>query len=94
MTGSKNSPMLHAETEASNQSVAGWFFIGLILGVIGILIVYLRSPKASVTLIADYEGDDRYLFEKAYIDALKSRQVKFTWIGFVCGFFVSILFLL
>lgn len=86
MTQNNNSPMLHAQDEASFPSVAGWFFCGLILGLIGLLIVYLRSPKAPVSLIARYQGDDRYLFEKAYIEILKARQVKLTWIGFICSF--------
>lgn len=88
-----NSPLIHAQNEASVHGVSAWFFIGLLLGVFGILIVYLRSPKVPVTLIADYEGDNRYLFERAYVEALKSRQIKTTWIGFLANFFLFMLFL-
>ncbi len=45
-----------------------------------------RGGDAPVSLIAQYQGDDRYLFEKAYIEILKARQVKLTWIGLICNF--------
>ena len=83
MTARKESPISEASTQASNSQVIGWFFLGYLLGPIGILIAYLRSPKAPVHLLADYTGDDLYLCEKTYVDTLKARQVKSTWIGWL-----------
>lgn len=87
MTNNKGSSLLEAESKAQRASVTGWFFLGFFLGLIGLLIAYLRSPKAPVRFSANWEGDDRYLFEQSYSETLKARQVKATWWGFVvlCG---------
>ncbi|MCY3629299.1 MAG: hypothetical protein OXI05_05495 [Bacteroidota bacterium] len=62
MTNDKRSLLLEAESTAQRVSVTGWFFLGFFLGLIGLLIVYLRSPKTPIRLSANWEGDDRYLF--------------------------------
>lgn len=90
------SPLHDAQSVATNPSVVGWFFVGFLLGIIGLLIVYLRSPRCPAALIAQYRGDDRYIFEESYIQKLKNRQTKITWIGFVISLlvaFVSMIFL-
>ncbi|MDE2697480.1 MAG: hypothetical protein OXI23_01290 [Gemmatimonadota bacterium] len=87
MANDKRPLLSEAESTAQSASVAGWFFLGFFLGLIGLLIVYLRSPKTPIRLSASWEGDDRYLFEQAYNETLKAKQVKATWWGFlvVCG---------
>ena len=96
MTSINSSTMQDAELEAQRVSVTKWFWIGLLLNAVGVLIVYLRSPKAPVALLAKYEGDDRWIFERSYAQTLKAREVKYTWIGFaacfVLGLSLSILF--
>ena len=81
-----NFPILfHAETEAKRVSVAGWYFVGFFLGAIGLLIVYLRSPKASMLPTNEFDGEERYIFEEAWIESLKAKQVKATWMGLILG---------
>lgn len=92
MTNINSSTMQDAELEAQGVSVTKWFWIGFLLGAIGLLIVYLRSPKASVALLAKYEGDDRWMFERSYSESLKAREVKKTWIGFAVCFALGISF--
>ena len=84
MTSIDSFPIQDAELEANSVSVTKWFWIGLLLGLIGVLIVYLRSPKASAALLANYEEGERWMFERNYTESLKNREVKETWIGFVC----------
>lgn len=83
MTSINSSPIQDAELEANAVSVTKWFWIGLLLGLIGVLIAYLRSPKASTALSAKYEEGERWMFERSYTNTLKAREVKNTWIGFV-----------
>ena len=92
MTSTNSAAMQDAELEAQGVSVTQWFWVGLLLGAIGLLIVYLRSPKASVALLAKYEGDDRWMFERSYSESLKAREVKKTWIGFAVCIVLGILF--
>jgi len=84
MTSINSSAIQDAELEANAVSVTKWFWIGLLLGLIGVLIAYLRSPKASAALSAKYEEGERWMFERNYTESLKTREVKETWIGFVC----------
>ncbi|MCY3999968.1 MAG: hypothetical protein OXF06_00935 [Bacteroidetes bacterium] len=83
MTFSKESTVSEASMHASNARVMKWFFFGFFLGIIGILIVYLRSPKVPANLLDQYTGDKRSLYQKTYSDKLKERLVEPTWIGFV-----------
>ena len=92
MTNINSSIMQDAELEAQRVSVTKWFWIGLLLHSFGVLIVYLRSPDASVALLAKYEGDERWIFERRYIECLKAREVKKTWIGFAVCFVLGLLF--
>ncbi len=91
MVNTDSPTMQDAELEAQGVSVTKWLWIGLLLGLIGILIVYVRSPKASAALLAKYEGDERWMFERSYTETLKAREVKNTWIGFAVGFLLSVL---
>jgi hypothetical protein len=90
MTNIDSSTMQDAELEAQRVSVTEWFWIGLLLGAIGVLIVYLRSPKASVTLLVKYEEDERWMFERSYAETLKAREVKNTWIGLAACLVLSL----
>ncbi len=90
MESENKSAVIQAELEGEKFPVTAWYFIGFFLGIIGILIVYLRSPKVPVRLLVEYDGEDRYFFEKAYVDVLNRRQVKATWIGLAIGFILWI----
>lgn len=92
MTNDKHSPIAEAESTAQNVSVAGWFFVGAFANTIGLLIVYLLSPKAPIRLLVNWEGDDRYVFEQAYSETLKAKRVKAAWWGFLIGVVFWILF--
>ena len=94
MTNINSSTMQDAELEAQRVSVTKWFWIGLLLYAVGVLIVYLRSPNAPVALLAKYEGDDRWIFERSYATTLKAREVKNTWIGFAACLVLSLLFII
>ena len=56
-----------------------------IFGLIGcgiqLLVAYLISPKVPITLRTRDSVDDGYLYDKAYIEVLKARQVRATWRG-------------
>ena len=85
MTNDKHSPITEAESTAQNVSVTGWFFVGLFANTIGLLIVYLLSPKVPIRILVNWEGDDRYVFEQAYSETLKAKRIKSTWWGFLIG---------
>ena len=72
MTSTTSSAIQNAELEANSVSVTKWFWIGLLLGLIGVIIVYLRSPKASIGLSAKYEEGQRLKFKRSYTETLKS----------------------
>ena len=93
MTSTNSSAIQDGELEANSVSVTKWFLIGLLLGLIGVVIVYLRSPKASVGLSAKYEEGERSIFERSYTETLKTREVKNTWIGFAALCVLNLLFL-
>ena len=82
MTSIDSSPIQDAELEADSVSVTKWFWAGFLFGLIGVLIAYLRSPKASVGLSAKYEERELWMFERSYTETLKAREVKNAWIGF------------
>ena len=82
MTSLDSSPIQDAELEANAVSVTKWFWIGFLFGLIGVLIAYLHSPKASAALLAKYEEGERWMFEKSYTETLKAIEVKNAWIGF------------
>ena len=82
MTSIDSSTIQDAELEANAVSVSKWFWVGFLFGLIGVLIAYLHSPKASAALLAKYEEGERWMFEKSYTETLKAREVKNAWIGF------------
>ena len=53
MTSINSSAIQDAELEANSVSVTKWFWIGCLFGLIGVLIAYLRSPKASAALSSE-----------------------------------------
>ncbi len=67
-----------AESTAKRVSVLGWYFVGFFLGVIGLLIVYLREPKISLIPATEYVGDEKLHFMEIFADALKEKQIKAT----------------
>ena len=78
----KTGAIAAAEDEAMIRSVAGWGFLGYFFPLVGILVVYLRSPKMSAADLARYDDQaTARLYERHYIDTLKRRQVKATWLG-------------
>ena len=93
MTPDKFPVFFHAESAAKRASVGIWYFVGVVLGLIGLLIVYLRSPRVSAVPTNQYDGEDRYIFERSYIDALKVKQIKATWRGLVLGIVFGIFLL-
>ena len=94
MTNINSTTTQNAELEAHRVSVTKWFWTGLLLGFIGLLIVYLRPPpKPSLALLAKYERDERWMFERSYTETLKPREIKNTWIGFVVCCAFNIIFL-
>ena len=74
MTSINSSPIQDAELEANAVSVTKWFWIGFLFGLIGVMIVYLRSPKVSVGLSAKYEEGERSMFERGYTETLKNTH--------------------
>ena len=94
MVNDKRSLLSEAESAAQRVSVTGWFFLGFLATTIGLLIAYLRSPKTPIRLSINWEGDDRHLFEQAYSETLKAKQVKSTWLGFVVGILFWVLLII
>ncbi len=94
MVNDKRSLLSEAESAAQRASVTGWFFLGFLATTIGLLIAYLRSPKTPIRLSINWEGDDRHLFEQAYSETLKAKQVKSTWLGFVVGILFWVLLII
>ena len=82
MTSVDSSAIQDAELKANSISVTKWFWAGFLFGLIGVLIAYLRSPKASAAFLAKYEEGERWMFERSYTETLKNREVKNTWLGF------------
>ena len=82
MTSINSSTIQDAEVEANSVSVTKWFWAGFLIGLIGVLVAYCRSPKASAAFLAKYEEGERWMFEKSYTETLKAREVKNAWIGF------------
>ena len=76
---------------AKNRTVIGWGVAGFFFVLIAILVAYLRRPKLPVELAAQVESDVLPLFERAYVERLKKRQVSATWIGAIIGFSVGML---
>lgn len=99
MINSNSLPIEVATSYANKNSTRGWLISGLVMvlilplmpifGLIGcgiqLLVVYLRSPKVPITLRTRVSVDDDYLYEKAYIEVLKARQVRATWRGIGLG---------
>lgn len=72
-----------AEYDASKPSIIIWGVLGFVLTVIGVLIVYVRSPKIGTSAIFRYgnSGNLLQIYEIHYTTTLKQRQIKATWIG-------------
>ena len=75
---------------ANQNSVALWGIGAFFFTLIVLLVVHLRSPKLPVELAAQVESDDLPLFERAYVERLKQRQVRAAWIGAIISFAIGI----
>ena len=74
------------EQAAITPSVIGWGVFGWAFALVAIPMVYMRSPKMPISLVAAHDdGATLPLFERAYVERLKARQVKAVWIGFLCA---------
>ena len=72
--------------DAEDESVVIWWILGFMFGVITLAVVYLRDPKMSLIRKASISGDHVPMYEAAYLERLKERQVRATWIGLAIGF--------
>ena len=71
---------------AGEGSVIGWGIFGWLLAILAVPIVYLRSPQVPPELLSKQDDDtDISAFELAYVNHLKSRQVKAVWVGVLCA---------
>ena len=74
------------EQAAITPSVTGWGVFGWAFALVAIPLVYMRSPKMPISLVAAHDdGATLPLFERAYVERLKARQVEAVWIGFLCA---------
>ena len=74
------------EQAAIKPSVIWWGVFGWAAALVAVPMVYLRSPKMPLSLAAAHDdGATLPLFERAYVERLKARQVKAVWIGFLCA---------
>ena len=89
MSTDKYSILDEARSAATNTGVIGWFVAAFFFGFFALLIVYVRSPKTPVTFLTEYDGEDRHLFDQAYVEALKAKQVRTTWVGLLFGYLVG-----
>ena len=79
---------------ANQNSVALWGIGAFFFTLIVLLVVHLRSPKLPVELAAQVESDDLPLFERAYVERLKQRQVRAAWIGAIFPIAIGIFILM
>ena len=69
---------------ARERSVIGWGIFAWGIALVAVPLVYLRSPKMPTAALGGQDdGTDSTLFERAYVERLKTRQVKAVWVG-VC----------
>ena len=90
-TGTTATALEAGEQAAIKPSVIGWGVFGWAIALVAVPMVYLRSPKMPLSLAAAHDDRETLpLFERAYVERLKARQVKAVWIGFLCavGMFV------
>lgn len=78
---------LAAGQQAADQpSVLGWGVFGWAFALLAVPWVYMRSPRMPMTAaLAHDEPATHALFERAYVEQLKARQVKAVWIGVLCS---------
>ena len=68
----------------------GWAF-----ALLAVPWVYMRTPKMSMTAALAHDDPATHaLFERAYVEHLKTRQVKAVWLGVLAGFATVVLFAL
>ncbi len=63
-------PLTDGQSRA-DPPVAGWFCVGLLLGIIGLLIAYQQSPAVPADAIADYpDFSELQVHERANVEGL------------------------
>ena len=77
----------------TGHGVVGWGVFGWAFAVLALPVVYLRSPKLPAMLaIAHDDAETLSIFERAYVERLKHRQVSAVWLGAIIGV-ATVLFL-
>ena len=77
------------EEAAEKASVVGWFVGGLAIAIVTIPLAYISKPEAPELLRAAHDDDEtESYFARGYAKALRARQVKAAWFGFVVAIVV------
>ncbi len=86
--------MLAAEKKARAKSVFRWGVFGFLFAIVAIPAAYIRSPRASTSLMVEHDDDATMEhFSSQYSYVLKQRQIKAAWVGFGVSVLVSIFLL-
>ena len=82
MTMTKSDAMTSAVTAATQRAVTAWYAFGFFIPLVGILVAYLRNPTLPIAQKADYADQGMLgIYEAQFVETLKARQVRATWIG-------------
>ena len=88
MATEKVTAQVTGEAAADGTGAGGWLIFGFLLPLIGVLVAYLRNPKVPAKVLAARPDDNASVarvFEVAYIERLKAKQVGNAWIGAAIG---------
>ena len=94
MATEKVTAQVAGEAAADGTGAGGWLIFGFLLPLIGVLVAYLRNPKVPAKVLAARPDDSASVarvFEVAYVERLKAKQVGKAWIGAVLGLSVVVL---
>ena len=94
MATEKVTAQVTGEAAADGTGAGGWLIFGFLLPLIGVLVAYLRNPKVPAKVLAARPDDNASVarvFEVAYIERLKAKQVGNAWIGAAIGVSVVVL---
>ncbi len=72
-----------AEQDAENDSSKIlWFFVGLVLSILGVLVAYIYQQAPPASRFLDKSQEWTVLYSDAYKAKLRSIQLKYSLIGF------------